>query len=62
MNVTIYIRKTDEAKWKALKDKAQFIHDALNSVDIKAYNKAVAERKEILEAMRPYLDTDPNFK
>lgn len=27
--VTIWIRKEDEEKWKAIKDKPQFIHGAL---------------------------------
>jgi hypothetical protein len=38
--VTVYIRNEDIEKWRAIEQKAEFIHDALNSVvkDTKDYS------------------------
>lgn len=33
MNATIHIRREDEDKWKALSNKSEFIHTALNATE-----------------------------
>lgn len=53
--VTVYIRKKDLEKWKQIGAKSQLIADALSSVNIEAYNKAVGERQEIKKMIKPYL-------
>jgi hypothetical protein len=59
-NKTIYIRNQDLEAWEAIQDKPRFIADALRSVNIKTYNKAVEERKELEAIIAPYLEeTEP---
>lgn len=55
--VTIWIRKEDEPKWKAIKDRPIFIHDILNppmkkdSVIIKDYSpvKSIKKRGKLYD-------------
>jgi len=43
--VTVYIRKEDIAKWKALTKKSEFIHNALNGVgDFEKYVLDVVDK------------------
>lgn len=41
----VYIREEDEAKWKALPNKSEFIHNALNRTGIMVGDKVVQEIK-----------------
>lgn len=44
---TVYVRDDDLDKWNSVQKKSELIHDALSSVDIRAYNRAKAENAEI---------------
>lgn len=46
---TLYIREGDMEKWRALKKKSEFIHNALNPPDFKGIGEAAADLKEKLQ-------------
>ena len=56
--VTFYLRKEDLDKWKELKHKAEFIHNALNNVATLPTQRLVKETKiETIKAKIPGMIT-----
>jgi hypothetical protein len=55
-HVNIWIRRDDFDAWESIKDKPEFLHDALNGVQPEKYNKAVEERKEVRKVLKPVLE------
>jgi hypothetical protein len=48
--VTFYLRVEDLDKWKGLKNKAEFIHNALHNIETP---KPIVDKVEVVKAMVP---------
>jgi hypothetical protein len=61
MNATIHIRRSDEEKWRAIENKSEFIHNALNP-DIPKHTQEMIDqgysREAVQEAMKNGLPTE----